>query len=1148
MVGPNGSGKSNVVDAVAWVLGAQGAKALRGAKMDDVIFAGTASKAALGRAEVTLTIDNASGRLPLEMSEVSIRRTLFRNGDSEYAINGAPCRLLDVQELLSDAGVGRTQHVIVSQGQLGAVLEGRPEDRRAAIEEAAGILKFRKRREKAERRLEATGADLVRLVDLNKEARRQMRPLTRQAEASRRHGALAAELSALRLHLGLLEADERAKAAEAAREALVAAEADKAHWAAELARLDTALSELAPEEAAAGSDLGGSDLRRAEAALAKVVGLARVLGEKERSFHKASLATIDEGLIEALGAERDSVAQELEAVDAEAAELLPEFAELERHEAALAEERRALDARTQAVGSEAAREELASHERELAQAKASLTALGVGVERDTAELERLEGEWGVASAALESVSDRIAERSLAEVESAAQVARGEMEAAELALAQAEADLAAANDVLTLALGERRATEARVEALGFALEEVRKRAGSGDLADMAGVAGNLFDLVVVEEGMEDAFVAAAGDAFFATVATDREAAEGLLAAMAERHKQITVVVTGGSEVHDRGLAPRRCSWMADHVQVQGDTHRALLGRLMDKVVVSQGDWQEALEVHLAQPGLTVVTRQGDRFDLQGWKVGAKAPGVTAGALAEAEAHLAAARAAEERARAGVEACRESVKVHRVALGEARAALGGAESALAKATAESDRLEGEQRRLERAVEALAGRVAATMARRSADQEAMSAAEAGLVGLERLCVEASDRARKADDAGRELQAVRADWDARSAAARALRHDLEVRAAGFEERRRMLGRRLEGLGSQVSALEGDSKRLASQRVEAAAAVVACRRLGARMAELDAQARGVVGRLGALHDRERERASAIGQRLADLRRERSGAERSYQAAAEAANRAGLDHAQARTRAEAAEEVLRREFGVGPDEAASVPMPDLPEGVELSGRADEVAAELARLGPVNPLAAEELAELEERAGFLEEQLRDVEDARRELDKVIQAIDEEITAVFSSAWEDVAKNFSELIAAVFPGGSGRLELTDPTDMLTTGVEITARPAGKQVRKLSLLSGGERSLVALSFLFALFRSRPSPFYIMDEVEAALDDVNLGRFLSLVQELRPQAQLLIVTHQKRTMESADCLYGVTMQPGGASKVVSERLRAPEGAGTLA
>jgi chromosome segregation protein len=370
-------------------------------------------------------------------------------------------------------------------------------------------------------------------------------------------------------------------------------------------------------------------------------------------------------------------------------------------------------------------------------------------------------------------------------------------------------------------------------------------------------------------------------------------------------------------------------------------------------------------------------------------------------------------------------------------------------------------------------------------------------------------------------------------------MRRDLEVRAAALEERRAVAARRLEGIEARLSSRDAAAQADAERRRAGLAARERAyaeveRRLTASLEEIET----LHDRLAEYRRRQADAARSSGERLDALRTERSSLEQELAETREKLSRAEIDEAETRMRLENAIERLRADFDVEPDVALDAPQPEVPEGTTLAGRARELERELRMLGPINPLALQEHDALAERHAFLQQQLDDVKQSRRELMRVIRAVDREIVSVFQTAFDDVSEHFRALFATLFPGGSGRVMLTDPDDVLNTGIEIEARPSGKNVRRLSLLSGGERSLTALAFLFAVFRARPSPFYLLDEVEAALDDVNLHRFLDLVDEFRDEAQLVIVTHQKRTMEAGDILYGVSMPPGGSSKVVSQRV----------
>ena len=395
----------------------------------------------------------------------------------------------------------------------------------------------------------------------------------------------------------------------------------------------------------------------------------------------------------------------------------------------------------------------------------------------------------------------------------------------------------------------------------------------------------------------------------------------------------------------------------------------------------------------------------------------------------------------------------------------------------------------------------------------------------------VQAAGRVASARDERRRIEA-------RLAEAAAARNEWEVRTAGLVERRRVLGERLREVERRLTGHAEERQQAAERRTRLESDATAVERLLGVVAEAQS---GLDSLLSALRDRHRRQLEAVragGARLEELRRKRSVNEHELAATRSRLQKAELDLMEATVRREAVVDTLRRDLGCEPEDAVGAPVPELAEGIDPASRVAQLEAELAAIGPVNPLAMEELSELGERHQFLESQVEDVRKAQRELRHVIRTLDEEIMHVFDSAFADVNEHFSNLITSLFPGGTGRLSLTDPENLLDTGVEVEVRPAGRNVRRLSLLSGGERSLVAMAYLFAVFRSRPSPFYLMDEVEAALDDVNLMRFLALVNEFREEAQLIIVSHQKRTMEAADALYGVTMAPGGSSKVVSQKV----------
>jgi len=995
VVGPNGTGKSNLVDAVAWVLGAQGPRTLRGGKMDDVIFAGAPGRAALGRAEVSLTIDNEAGLLPIDFSEVTITRIIFRNtGESEYALNGAPCRLLDIQDLLSDTGIGRQQHVIVGQGQIDSVLTARPEERRAVIEEAAAILKFRRRRERAERRLESTEGNLLRLNDLVREVRRQLTPLQKQADAARRHGGLVDELRAIRLYLAGHEIAGLQARLERVRDQRADLDATETGVRQRLRELDTAVLDVEHSLTALGHDDLADWLVRVESLRERARGVLALLAEKQRGVDRELTAAADRGLVETLVADAVAMRRELEDVDADSAALGPRLTEIEEAERQVA-------------------------------------------------AERAEQSGGGAPDDLRDARSAAEDR---------------LWAADERWRQAEADAAR--------------WRARADALALSLGSVRAESGAQHLDGLDGVAGLVADHVEIETGTEAAIAAALGDAMRAVVVAGGDAARDAVELLADGDASALLLVIDagdgdGDGDADAAPAPAAVSTigrpLAECVRASVPGLQAALDRLLAHTVLVESGWQAALDVALEHPGLVAVTPAGDRLGgAAPWRLGggdADASSATQAALEEAE----------------------------VASAEAEVTRADAEAEVAEAAA-----------------------------------ALAAIRASQL-----------------DVDESQLAERHDLDARANAAATLRRDLEVRAAALEERRTMLARRLEGVEGRLADRDPEAQATAERhRSGLLGRAGEYEHIAERLRDHLATTDALHDRLQIRRRRQSETARTSGERLDALRTERAGLEEELTAAREKASRAEIQDAETRMRLEAAVEKLRADFDCEPSAALDATQPEVPEGTTLAGRARELERELRIMGPINPLALQEFDALEERHNFLQQQLDDVKASRRDLTRVIRAVDREIVTVFESAFQDVSERFSELFQTLFPGGTGRLSLTHPDDLLNTGIEIEARPSGKHVRRLSLLSGGERSLTALAYLFAVFRARPSPFYLLDEVEAALDDVNLHRFLDLVHEFREEAQLVVVTHQKRTMEAADVLYGVSMPPGGSSKVVSERI----------
>jgi chromosome segregation protein len=1195
IVGPNGSGKSNVVDAIAWVLGEQGVKALRGGKMDDVIFGGAGNRAPLGRAEVALTIDNTSGLLPIDYSEVTISRLLYRSGESEYAINGSACRLLDIQELLSDTGVGRELHTIIGQGHLDEVLHGRPEDRRAAIEEAAGIYKHRRRKDRALRKLAGVEQQLVRLSDLVSELRRQLKPLQQQAETARRAAEVQAELREVRLTL-------RSRELAAVRAEAIRAETAQQALAGRLAELEAAAGQAQAAEAAAGQALAATEPREARAretvhrlatVRERLRGTLALAEERARSLAQP-LADDTEGRSpQDMLREAGEVAGELAEVDAQLDGLADA---VEAAGAARAAARAALagfDA-AQAAGERARADAL----RRTVQLQGEAVALRQALDRAAEEGARLTAR-----------ADELTERSAAararlEV---LQAEAGELEAREIALsdvaAAAESIRAAAAVELDELRGREHEYKAGIAATRAARDahEAAARAAGGDAltalqaGDRPGLVGPLAPTLAVEAGYEAAVAAALGPAAAAVLVSDADAAEAAVIALAETGSGRAVLLHEPADAPELPEAAPDLPRLAERVRA-AEPATAIMARLLADVLVAD-NLADARALLAKHPGHRVVTRAGELV-ADGRLEGGATP--ASGALAARRAALEAA-ADHERLDAELAGLSQTVTAAADRLAAAQAEVKRAAAALnesdAAISAAADRLAraGEEHRLlERELAAVTARQAELDGAGVRDRNRLEQ-----VGAE-LAAAAPDQDETGAEAGDDGRAAGPGTD-RATLAAAVEHageratEAQVALSTLRERRRLLAGREAGLRERATAEEAAERRRAGVRAARLAAARAAR-------EAAGLAHRVLGRLEqslSAATAERDRLlTEVGQARAELAVAREGRTATTgQLEALRARAHGADSAQleARMRDDDLARRLVEEFGIDPDQAIAeyvLSVEDGPEGAQAptggaadhsAGAADDgagagpgqgpvlLAAATAKVGPdgvdprrlpdaelrragaaldrrlallgrVNPLALEDFKALEERHGFLAGQLADLKDSRRDLLKVVRAVDTRVREVFGQAFEDVAREFERTFTLLFPGGEGRLVLTDPEDMLTTGIEVEARPPGKRLRRLSLLSGGERSLVALAFCFAVFRARPSPFYVLDEVEAALDDVNLRRFLALLDDIRDQAQLLVVSHQRRTMEAADALYGISMQAAGVSKVLSQRLHQGE------
>ncbi|HRY11054.1 MAG: chromosome segregation protein SMC [Actinobacteria bacterium] len=1117
VVGPNGSGKSNVVDAIAWVMGEQGAKSLRGGKMEDVIFAGTSGKAPLGRAEVELTIDNSDGALPIEYSEVTIRRTLFRSGGSEYAINGQTCRLLDVQELLADSGIGREMHVIVGQGRLDAILHASPEDRRGFIEEAAGVLKHRRRKEKALRKLEQIQQNLNRLTDLAAELRRQLKPLGRQAEVARRAATIQADVRDARLRLladdvagvqrdlAQEQADESAAKAERQRveEQLASARAKEAE-------VESRLQEISPRLHQ--TRTRSMDLTRLRERMNALVGL---IEERRRSLEREQLEFSFGVDPEDLQRQADAVADEVR--DNEDV-LAAAQAAYERARDAAEAAGGQVRAEQERVG--AAQQALTEHRQAVAAAEQAVAGGQRLVDATQSRLERLvqqhehaalEAQEAAREAetlpALDTVDITVdataADKAMQETERAVELARAELSSQE----------------------QRRASlTARCEALRSAVTTDGETTLDGSMQH-----GSLDSLIRVRPGYEKAVAVLLGVHARAAVLREDVSAQNALGALGVDESARFVL---------GGTAHGVDSEVLGYIEAP-EFLRGALGAILQDCRIVQS-LEQAQVIADQDPHALIATPDGQVVGRGTAGQGSEAGNVIAlrNALEQATEDLVATEACWQRAvdhLARVEAQAARAREHR---DEVRAEA-AQQQAVAAAAAERDvHVRQAAAATARRLQQIAGErdeVAAALEAQSAD---LASARTLLGELTAAGVPTVDRT-----ALDELLAAQER-------ARHTHHEASLSARSAQERHRALLARHAELQEQTRQAHQAVEAAARRRIEREQALVT-------LGRLDALAR----RSAALVDGD---ARASEQRLTQMEAEQATLQEEHSAARTAAlelaaevDRLTLDvhrdevlRAGKRATLEQLTEKALEEYGLTIDDLVAEYGPEqLIPGVEgeephafdrevQQRRLKEAERGLALLGRVNPLALEEFAAMEERHTHLVNQIEDVKKSREDLLDIVADVDARVLQVFSEAYADVAREFEYTFAKLFPGGQGRLVLTEPDDLLNTGVEVEARPPGKKIKRLSLLSGGERSLTAVAFLVALFKARPSPFYLLDEVEAALDDVNLGRLIGLLEELRQTSQLLVITHQKRTMEMADALYGVTMR-AGVTEVISQRMR---------
>jgi chromosome segregation protein len=1141
VVGPNGSGKSNISDAVLWVLGEQSAKSLRGNSMEDVIFAGSSARQAVGVAEVDLVLDNRDGTLPLEFSEVVVTRRMYRSGESEYLLNNSPCRLMDVQDLLHDSGLGRDTHSIISQGRLDEILNSRPEDRRSLIEEAAGVLKHKKRKERALRKLTAMESNLERARDVLSEVERQLRPLQRQADKARQYDSLVASLREVEVALAVddLRAQRLDWDALAKEEREHDADIELARY--RLAEKEKALGtfqSLLEEKGLFVGDLS-EQRRRLEKVLERLNSGLLLLEEKGKNLiERLSELRAKVHGAEGRGARRTEeitrLTEERTASDGQLKGLYQRLGEMRRESEAARKERLAAEAQLTETNTLIRR-----FRKESDDVRAELATLDQSLSSFALEQTLLSERQTVLDSQRQSLLATLAARRsrLEEVERArAHIGK------QIALAESDVDRRVrVVETRRKETDELRETLTRVRAETIGLEEVDRAFATATPAlawvlsserKIPGLLGPVTDLVTTEVGLERTVELALGSDLFCVLVTDATARDGILEILAE-HDAGDIAVLALDSARPVSVVSHAGRRLSEVLTCSDDVRPAIEAILGDVYLVPS--LEEAIDGAHRFPGARFATEAGHMV----WPSGK----VTLGpGLDQSTSVL------ERKRRINV--LRDSEHAASSRVGESEASLAEAEEALR--AAQQDALElgqqqathagdfGSQREeigrleaaltdLENEARSLAARATSILDRNTKDQPARIRAAARLTDLEteleRLEEEAAVRREFRDDRFRQETVISDRLGA-----------CQVDIATVSEREVHLKRQMTIAVSELNEIE--ETLASSERTEAALEL-----LRERLQPVHDLYSSLIERTEEWAVKLRDRArfeQADSESLRDTIRNAQDAVREAQVAVD--ERVALlsdlrvTKGQLQVQVETALQRIVEEYDVPIERALEAEAVD--DRDATAERAHKLRKQLAQIGPVNELAVEEHASLESRRSYLATQIDDLASSKTALTKVVRAIDRKMKDRFLETFEQVDAHFRNVFTVLFPGGHAELAMTDPDDPETTGIEVVAQPAGKKLQKMTLMSGGEKSLTAIALLFALYRARPCPFYILDEVEAALDDSNLRRFVAFLDTMRTHTQFVVVTHQRRTMEMADVLYGVSMQSDGVSKVVSQRL----------
>ena len=1202
IVGPNGCGKSNVLDAVRWALGEQSAKSLRGDEMADVIFNGTDSRKPLGFAEVSLTFSDCEKELNVDWNEVRVTRRVYRDGNSEYLLNKTLCRLRDIQNLFADTGVARAAYSMMEQGKIDMILSSRPEDRRAVFEEAAGITKFKGQKREALRKLEATEANLLRIGDVIKEVKRQIGSLQRQAGKARRYQALHADLRVLETHhakkqLAALETDlarcreqieTTARSEQEIRDKIDNDENALAEQRHGLDQIDIEISEARAAAQQLQSDIAAQrsriefNLQRAQE-LGELIERCRndiAAAETKRASHAAQIKEAD-SLIE-------KTKRLLDKEETELAELTERLAEVRS-------EREARQTQRQKIGLSVSKEEsrLTALDDEVSglRARSELTIDQIRRLEDEIENANRAGEQAISDLGAAQAATKGEQQKIAELLAASDAAEASLRQQQQVLGDAEKDVVEVERTLA----EKKSVLEVLRQLDHAGEGLAK----GSQAVLHGmdrpdrfrsaVVGSLVSQIEVEPRFVSAIEVALGRNLHAIVLKDRDTAAEIIDRLTRKKlgQAALFVPNLGGCAHEsvRKVLPQGAlGWAIDKVTAPRSVE-PLLRCLLNGVVIFPS-LEKALACKKDEPTLAMATLDGEFVSSEGIVFGGSSE-VRSDSLLERKARIAGLARDEadcvsqrdallqkrDRIKGDIEAATQKVK-------EARARYEAAHIEQSNAAARIALLEREHEEAARKIDSLQSEKATLEQQiKSADEELARLQKEAAVLREHLASQTAAQ-DAAESEARKAEALEAETIEQQNELRLVIATERQRHENFVAQRQPMAARdtelLELIALRQADIASYEAKLATQADESRTAEAAIKEQTARCAEAEANAKEIM-------DQRAARSAAVHQRETDLRELRN----SSSELQEQRGQQQVHASQLEMQIDNLAERIERRYQIDlraftPDEAgfektlraqlkrrqggSSVPPLDVNNGGEaastLPSRAEiaidpsdftgddsqklivDLTRQLDNMGPVNLDAVHEYDELEERYKFLENQNNDLTNSRRELLDVIARINSTTRKLFAETFAQVRANFREVFAELFGGGRADLALMDENDPLNCGIEITAKPPGKQLQSISLLSGGERAMVAVALLFSIYMVRPSPFCVLDEIDAPLDEGNINRFIHMLDRFVAQSQFVIITHNKRTIARADVLYGITMEERGVSKLVGMKLTPPPAA----